>query len=186
MAVWLVRVLDQTDPPRQANTRFDDVGPDLWWAPYTDRLADLEVTAGCATQPLRFCPQGPVTRGQMATFLVHAFDLGTASPAGFADTGGNTHAASIDALAAAGITTGCGTNPLRYCPTKAVTRAQMATFLHRAILRHNNQSPKSEPIEISQDVPNANLTDISSGKTVNLRTLVRGDKALLFWFWASW
>ncbi|MCY4424424.1 MAG: hypothetical protein OXC06_15285, partial [Acidimicrobiaceae bacterium] len=39
------------------------------------------------------------------------------------------HSADIEALAAAGITAGCGTEPVRYCPDRAVTRAQMATFL---------------------------------------------------------
>jgi len=28
-----------------------------------------------------------------------------------------------------GITSGCGTGPLRYCPDDLVTRAQMAVFL---------------------------------------------------------
>ena len=36
---------------------------------YTERLAELAVTAGCATDPLRYCPQRPVTRAQIATFL---------------------------------------------------------------------------------------------------------------------
>ena len=45
----------------------------------------------------------------------------------------STHAAGIDALAAAGITAGCSTEPLRYCPDNPVTRAQMATFLTRAL-----------------------------------------------------
>jgi hypothetical protein len=31
-----------------------------------------------------------------------------------------------------GITTGCGTNPLRYCPENPVTRGAMATFISRA------------------------------------------------------
>ena len=39
----------------------------------------------------------------------------------------------IDALFAAGITTGCGTDPLRFCANRAVTRAQMASFLIRAL-----------------------------------------------------
>ena len=43
------------------------------------------------------------------------------------------HAAAIDALYAAGITTGCATEPLRYCPDQPVTRAPMATFLTRAL-----------------------------------------------------
>ena len=50
-----------------------------------------------------------------------------------ADTQGNTHAADIDTLAAAGITIGCHTDPLQYCPNQAVTRAEMATLLNRAL-----------------------------------------------------
>ena len=131
MAVWLVRVLDRTNPELEP-TRFDDIDNELWWAPYTERLADLEVTTGCAAAA--FCPEETVTRSQMATFLVRAFDLRAAlSPAGFADTAGTTHETNIDAVAAANITTGCKTGPLRYCPQSPVTRAQMATFLARAL-----------------------------------------------------
>jgi hypothetical protein len=38
----------------------------------------------------------------------------------------------IERLSIAGITGGCGANPLRYCPDAGVTRAQMAVFLERA------------------------------------------------------
>ena len=133
MAVWLVRVLDRRDTPSGGGSRFADVDAGLWWAPYTDRLADLAVTAGCATGPLRFCPHDSVTRGQMASFLVRAFDLDAGPAAGFTDVGRGVHAASIDAVAAAGITAGCKARPLRYCPFDAVTRGQMATFLARAL-----------------------------------------------------
>ena len=75
MAVWLVRVLDRANPPQQASTRFDDVEGGVWWAAYTDRLADLRVTAGCATGPLRYCPDESVTRRQMATFLARALGI---------------------------------------------------------------------------------------------------------------
>ena len=33
------------------------------------------VTGGCATSPLRYCPDSAVTRGQMAAFLVKTFSL---------------------------------------------------------------------------------------------------------------
>lgn len=69
----------------------------------------------------------------MATFLVRAFDLESASSAGFTDTGDSVHSANIDALAAASVTAGCQVDPLRYCPEQPVTRGQMATFLRRAI-----------------------------------------------------
>ena len=133
MAVWLVRVLDRTNPSAGTSSRFADVDAGLWWASYTDRLAELEVTAGCALQPPRFCPDQTVNRAQMAAFLVKAFNLPAAPAYGFVDTAGNTLQAQIDALAAAGVTAGCALNPPRYCPGKPVTRAEMATFLARAL-----------------------------------------------------
>ncbi len=39
----------------------------------------------------------------------------------------------IEALYAAGITTGCSTNPPRFCPNSALTRSQAAAFLSRAL-----------------------------------------------------
>ena len=133
MAVWMTRVLGQAPVSSDARTRFADVDPDAWWMGYVERLGDLGVSEGCKTHPLQYCPDKPVTRAQMATFLVRAFDLPPAPSAGFADTAGNTHEANIDALVAVGVTMGCKTDPLRYCPDQAVTRGQMATFLVRAL-----------------------------------------------------
>ena len=131
MAVWLIRALGE-QPAASGATRFADVDVDDWRAPFIERLAELEITVGCRTEPLRYCPDRAVNRGQMATFLVRALDLPEAPSAGFADTSG-VHAHSINRLAAANITVGCRQDPLRYCPTKSVTRAQMATFLARAL-----------------------------------------------------
>ena len=133
MAVWLVRVLDGTDPAPTGVSRFTDVDAERWWAPFVDRFYALGVTAGCVTEPAQFCPEGDVNRAQMATFLKRALDLEPAPSAGFADVSGGAHGASIDALAAAGITGGCSRDPLRYCPASSVTRAHMATFLARAL-----------------------------------------------------
>jgi M6 family metalloprotease-like protein len=134
MAVWLVRVLDGADPAPVDAGRFVDVDAALWWAPFVERLFELAVTGGCASEPARFCPDRAVTRAQMATFLVRAFDVEDAPSAAFVDVdAAGAHAASIDALAAAGVTAGCSRDPLRYCPTGSVTRAQMATFLVRAL-----------------------------------------------------
>ena len=132
IAVWLVRVLGD-EPAQAGSSRFSDVDAEEWWAPYVETLADLGVTKGCDTEPLRFCPDESVTRAQMASFLVRAFALEAAGSAGFADTAGNTHEEHIDALAAARYTAGCAVGPLRYCPDQAVTRAEMATFLARAL-----------------------------------------------------
>ncbi|MDE0170414.1 MAG: S-layer homology domain-containing protein [bacterium] len=131
MAVWLVRALDGTEPDPSGGSMYADVDSALWWAPYTSRLADLEVTRGCRDDPPRYCPDRPVTRAQMASFLARAFELPGGTPGRFSDTAGSPHAKNIDKLAEAGITAGCGQG--RYCPDRAVTRAQMATFLARAL-----------------------------------------------------
>jgi hypothetical protein len=49
----------------------------------------------------------------------------------FVDDDGSLHEPDINAIAAVGITAGCG--PSIYCPSALVTRAEMATFLARAL-----------------------------------------------------
>lgn len=85
------------------------------------------LTSGCGGG--RFCPDGVVTRGQMATFLARALDLAPAGADAFDDDDGSVHEAAINRVAAAGITFGCDTR--RFCPNGRVTRAQMASFLSR-------------------------------------------------------
>ena len=92
-------------------------------------MADEGITNGCGHAS--FCPKSLVTRAQMAVFLSRGLDLNDTSPFGFTDIGGESQAFqdAINALANAGITNGCRTAPLRYCPTQAVTRGQMAKFI---------------------------------------------------------
>ena len=132
MAVWLVRVVDGQDPEPVDVSSFVDVDASQWWAAHVERLAELGITVGCVSEPAQYCPDDPVTRAQMATFLKRAFFLDPAVPVGFADTDGSVHEAAIDALHASGITVGCSTEPLRFCPYQATTRVQMALFLERA------------------------------------------------------
>ena len=153
MAVWLVRIIDGADPPAQPS-RFVDVSAatlpanHTWWIPHVERLAQLGITAGCATSPARFCPHGNVNRQQMAAFLVAAFDLPPAPDAGFVDVDAdNGFLPRINEIAAAGITAGCADNPPRFCPASPVNRDQMAVFLNQAI-----QHPPSEEELIEEDV----------------------------------
>ena len=69
--------------------------------------------AGCS--PTLFCPKGKVTRAQMAMFLDRALALPAATTDYFDDDDGKTGEGSINALARAKITGGCG--PRRFCPT---------------------------------------------------------------------
>jgi len=133
MAVWLVRALGGDELPAGGASRFVDVDANGWWAPYVERIADLGITGGCRLEPLSYCPDGSVTRGQMATMLVAAFDLEPAEPLGFTDIEGSAHEANINALAAAGITAGCSLDPLRFCGGDPVKRSHMAIFLAQAL-----------------------------------------------------
>ena len=137
VAVWLVRVADGQDPEPVDVSRFADVDASQWWTAHVERLAELGITVGCVSEPAQYCPDDPVTRAQMATFLKRAFALDPAVPGRFADTDGSVHEAAIDALHASGITKGCSTEPLRFCPDEATTRGQMALFLERARNRFN-------------------------------------------------
>jgi glucose/arabinose dehydrogenase len=87
------------------------------------------ITGGCGSG--RFCPNGSVTREQMASFLARALRLPAATADYFADDNDSAHEGDINRVAEAGITGGCDTN--RYCPRSNVTREQMASFLVRAL-----------------------------------------------------
>ena len=131
MAVWLVRILDGTDPAAVTTSRFDDVDVSGFHAPFIERMADLEVTRGCGDLS-GFCPHRAVTRAQMAVFLSRAFDLADGPDPGFGDVPSDAwYRADVDRLAASGITVGCGDGS-NFCPGRDTTRAQMATFLARA------------------------------------------------------
>ena len=170
MGVWLVRVLDDEEPAAVTESGFADVESDEWWLAHVERLAELEVTKGCKTEPLRFCPDRSVTRAQMATFLVRAFDLEAAEPAGFTDTAGNTHETNIDALAAASVTAGCKAEPLSYCPDKSVTRSQMAAFLARAL----ELVEVPTPTEDTEEGDPAAFSSVAAGANHYCRLRVNG------------
>ena len=125
IATFLDRGLDLPD----GDASFSDVPVDHTHAAGIGAVAAAGITRGCTID--RYCPAASLTRGQMATLLTRALDLppGTAN---FADVpADHTHAAGIAAVARAGITKGCA--PDRYCPDQAVDRAQMASFLVRAL-----------------------------------------------------
>ncbi len=125
-----------TPPPLEAlpSTGFWDVGDEHVFAGDVAWLADEQVTRGC-NDPWNdeFCPGAPVTRGQMAAFLVRALGLPAGEPT-FTDVAGSGFESDIAALDAAGITRGCDlSDPTRFCPDDPVTRGEMAAFLVRAL-----------------------------------------------------
>ncbi len=98
-------------------------------------LAGKGITQGCNPPAnTHYCPNDPVTRGQMAVFLVRAFSYSDNGGGNlFIDDNGLFYENSADRLFTAGVTVGCNppTNN-KYCGEKNVTRGQMAAFLARA------------------------------------------------------
>ncbi len=92
-------------------------------------LAEADITVGC--RPQNFCGSAPVTRGELATFLVRAFGIPDADTDHFWDDWNSPHQDAINALATAGITGGCEAG--RFCPYQAIPRRQVAMLLSRAM-----------------------------------------------------
>ena len=136
MAVFLLRGIhgsSYSPPAVGVGTGFNDVPADYWSAAWIKQLALEGITSGCG--PNLYCPETSVTRDQMAVFLLRAEHGSAYSPptaTGVFTDVPTTHWAApwIEQLAAEGITGGCGADT--YCPSTAVTRAQMAVFLVRA------------------------------------------------------
>ncbi|MDJ0664437.1 MAG: M15 family metallopeptidase [Acidimicrobiia bacterium] len=131
LAAFLRRALGDSVPRTSEPQFFVDATDSI----FVDDIAWLSatgITKGCA--PHAFCPDEPVTRGQLAAFFSRAFRLSDGRGADlFVDDDDSIFADQIDALAHAGITRGC--NPPendRFCPSELVTRGQLAAFLHRA------------------------------------------------------
>jgi hypothetical protein len=80
-----------------------------------------------------------VTRAAVAVFLLRALEGSSYTPPAtvhnFDDmpvTGKEWMEPWVDEFYSRGITTGCGTGPLIYCPENPTTRAAMAVFIDRA------------------------------------------------------
>ncbi len=111
------------EPPEFTDDDDSIFEADIEW------LAARGITKGCS--PTSFCPDDPLTRGQMAAFLVRGFGWSGVESSGFADMDGHMFEDVVATLASVGVTKGCA--PDRFCPDESVTRGQLAAFLARAL-----------------------------------------------------
>ena len=126
VAAFLRRYLGLTDVDR--DFFVDD--EDSEFQADINALAAEGIAFGCSET--EFCPSVPLTRAEMAEFLVRTFDYAiTDAEDAFPDDDGSPFEASIDVLFANGITVGC--TPEAYCPDNSLTRGQMATFIARSL-----------------------------------------------------
>ncbi|MCS7026007.1 MAG: S-layer homology domain-containing protein [Bryobacteraceae bacterium] len=135
MAIFLVRSLVGDSFSFPQTPFFQDVPPTHPQFAYIQKLRELGITNGCGNG--NYCPSEPVTRGQMAAFVVRArlgitFSQSFPYPEGqpFADVdSSNIFFSHIQKLRELGITTGC--TPTAFCPNDLNTRGQMAAFVAR-------------------------------------------------------
>ncbi|MCG6962416.1 MAG: S-layer homology domain-containing protein [Acidobacteria bacterium] len=135
MAVFLLKsVHGSSYSPPACSGIFGDVAcPGGFAVNWIEQLFNEGITAGCGGG--NFCPGSPVTRAQMAVFLLRAKHGSSYTPptcAGiFSDVPcpGGFAVNWIEQLFNEGITAGCdGAN---FCPNASVNRDQMAVFLDK-------------------------------------------------------
>jgi hypothetical protein len=114
------------------------------------------ISVGCGNG--NYCPNDPVTREQMAAFILRAkgeFNPATPASQRFNDVPSqNVFYNFIDRLAVLQITLGCTPDHLMYCPSDPVKREQMAAFLLRGLGEFNPPTPASQRFN---DVPSSNV-----------------------------
>lgn len=102
-------------------------------------LTQAGIAFGCG--PEIFCPDADLRRDEMAELMVRAF--ATSNPARYAnpddtdwftDDTDSPYQDAINRLRAAAVTNGCDpADQLLFCPDRPLTRAEMASFLARAM-----------------------------------------------------
>ena len=119
-------------PPACGTPIFDDVPASTGFCRFIEELFRRGVVSGCGGG--NYCPGSPVTREQMAVFVLRTLDPALdpqACVAGsemFADVPASSGFCRwIEELARRGVVSGCGGG--NYCPTGIVTREQMAVFI---------------------------------------------------------
>lgn len=71
MAVWMARAFDSVNEVSPQGV-FDDVPADEQHAGAVEGIRAAGITRGCSAEPLAYCPDDPVRRDQMASFLGRA------------------------------------------------------------------------------------------------------------------
>ena len=135
MAGFLIRAVDDEANIGPYQGIFSDVPDGLWYTGHVERLAALGITTGYPDGTYR--PTALVSRAEMAAFLIRAVDdeanIGPYQGIFFDVPDGFWYTGHTELLYDLGITTGCASSPLAYCPDDQVLRDQMASFLARAL-----------------------------------------------------
>ncbi len=116
---------------------FADVPPNHPYYSDIEILYANGLTGGCSTSPLQFCPDQIMNRGQAAVFMLRAnFGPSYTPPVAthiFQDdwSKGTWAEPWAEGMQKEGLSAGCLTNPLKYCPWDQIPREQAVIFALR-------------------------------------------------------
>jgi hypothetical protein len=136
---------------------FMDVPTTHWAYDAIEALYQAGYVAGCSEDPLLYCPESILTRAESAVFVERGIlgaDTLPDQPAQqtFADVPLEEWFAKwANALWDDGYTSGCGTDPLTYCPLQDHTRAEGSVFFLR--MMHGIDYVPPDPAGLFADVP---------------------------------
>ena len=136
MAVFLITAIEGENSFSYTTTPyFTDVPASNPFFKFIQKLKDLGITGGCS--PTEFCPNAPITRGQMAVFVIKSrygtINFTYPSTPYFTDVPpSDPFFPFIQKMAQTGITAGCAVG--LYCPNQSLTRGQMAVFIITGLL----------------------------------------------------
>ncbi len=131
---------------------FNDVPPSSPYYDYIAQMSQNNITAGCSANPPLYCPDTPVTRAQMAVFIVAALNkrLGTTltySPTPYFNDMQpvSGYFPFVQRIKELGITAGCSITPPLYCSDNSITHGQMAVFIIASWMQANNLTSFTHP-----------------------------------------
>ena len=114
---------------------FGDIASGHWAESFITALYNSGITGGCGNG--NYCPDDPISRGQMAVFLVTSLGQSPVTCTGrFVDVPiGHPFCGFIEQMfsGGAGITAGCDFRGPTFCVDEPVTRTQMAVFIEAAL-----------------------------------------------------
>ncbi len=125
---WAIAHLNEVNTT--SGPTFSDVPPSHWARASVQEVSALGIISGCGGG--QFCPQGTISRAAAPTFVGRAASLAPAYPSiGTFNDVSTSHWAygRIEAALDISAVSACATNPLRYCPSAAITRAEAAVLL---------------------------------------------------------
>ncbi len=128
VVTFLWRAMGSPEP--SGDNSFTDVPADSYYSKAVQWAMEEGITSGTGADT--FSPDAVCTRAEVVTFLMRALDGQGAGSAGFSDVPADSYYSEAVAWAVAnGITD--GTSATTFSPDAQCTRAQIVTFLYRAV-----------------------------------------------------